>query len=79
MFYLYRLQYRYQHGIGVIQDLETAAVYASRAAKIAAVEFHKVGNQPIVEADLLTDDSEKDIAKGNLGNNDEFIQIQKVS
>lgn len=52
------LSYRYTHGFGVKKNLETAAQYASQAVKVAADQYHKVGGQPILEADRIDDHTE---------------------
>jgi SEL1 protein len=70
--------YRYQNGIGVLRDPETAAQYAQRAVAVAAEEYHRVGGQPVMESDRITDDTEKVVAKGNTGNDDELIADQRV-
>jgi SEL1 protein len=76
--YFTRVYPRYQNGIGLLQDTETAAQYAQRAVAVAAEEFHRVGGQPVMEGDRITDDTEKVVAKGNSGNDDELITDQKI-
>lgn len=53
---------RYQHGIGgVKQCTETAAQYAQLAANVAAFEYHRVGGQPILEADRIDDKTAREV------------------
>ena len=72
------LAFRYQHGLGVIKDVEIAAQYARRASVVSADNFHRVGAQPILESDRINDDTERDVDKGNKGNDDEIIAYQRV-
>ena len=53
--------FRYNLGIGLPQDSETAAQYALRAAVVSAEAYHRVGGQPIVEADKIDDNTEKEV------------------
>ena len=47
-----------------MQDTETAAQYALRAAVVASEAFHRVGGQPILEGDRLDDNTEKEVSDG---------------
>jgi hypothetical protein len=50
---------RYQEGYGGLRvDAEVAGHYALLAARFSSVEFHRVGAQPIVESDRITDATE---------------------
>ena len=50
---------RYQNGLGdLTADIDVASHYASLAAAQSSDEFHKVGAQPIVESDRITDATE---------------------
>lgn len=72
------LAHRYLLGIGLPLDVETAAQYALRASAVSSEAFHRVGGQPIMEGDRIDDDTEKEVAKGKSGNEDELIQHQIV-
>lgn len=72
------LAHRYHLGIGLSQDLETASQYAIRAASVSSEAFHRVGGQPIMESDRIDDNTEREVARGNSGNDDELIQHQIV-
>ena len=61
-----------------MKNLEVAAQYARRASTVSADNFHRVGAQPILESDRINDDTERDVDKGNKGNDDEIIAFQKV-
>jgi hypothetical protein len=52
---------RYNHGLGVSTDAETAAQYGSRAAAAASAEYHRAGGQPVMEADRIDDNTEKEV------------------
>ena len=69
---------RYAHGVGVERDLSTAVLYAHRAAAVSSETYHTVGGQPASEADRITDTTEKDVLKGNTGEDDEYIQHEMV-
>jgi hypothetical protein len=58
------VNFRYQHGIGLPRDMETAAQYAVRAASVSSEAFHRVGGQPIMESDRIDDNTEREVAKG---------------
>eukprot|EP01041_Mallomonas_annulata_P003465 gene3465-6894_t len=73
-----QLMNRYRFGIGVLADMETAALYGSLAAAVAYESFHRVGGEPVVEADRIDDRTEKNIDKGRAGSNDDAIQHQIV-
>ena len=50
---------RYQEGLGGLsKDTDMASHYASLSAAKASEEFHKVGAQPIMESDRITDATE---------------------
>lgn len=50
---------RYQEGRGGLGvDVDVAAHYASLAAASSSEEYHRVGGQPIVESDRITDATE---------------------
>lgn len=73
------LAYRYEHGLGgVIVDIEMAAQYSLYPADVASNVFHTIGAQPVVETDRIDDNTEADVGKGNLGDDDEMIQYQKI-
>lgn len=72
------LAHRYQHGIAVQQHVETAAQYARHAVAVSAESYHRLGGQPVLESDRIDDDTEKDVDKGNTGNDDELILHQKI-
>ena len=63
------LAQRYRYAQGGLQraDSETAAQYLVLPAQRAADEFHRVGAQPLVEADRIDDDSAPQVQRGNLG------------
>lgn len=66
-------------GHGVRRDLETAAWYIGRAAKVAYEDYHILGKQPIIEKQRLTEANEASVAIGQLGENDEAIQFQVLT
>lgn len=72
------LTQRYHMGLGVTSDVETAAFYGSSAAAVASEHFHRVGGQPILEADRINDRTVMTVEKGNKGDEDELIQHQIV-
>ena len=61
------MNYRYHQGLGVIKDTETACYYGALAAAVSSTEFSRVGGQPILESDRITDSTEKQIEIGNKG------------
>lgn len=72
------LAHRYQHGIGLIQDDETAAHYALLAAAVASEGYHRLGGQPVLQSDRVDDRTERTVEKGNAGINDELIIDQRL-
>ena len=53
------LMIRYQRGIDVIKDYETAAYYSLLAASVSSVAYHAVGGMPLIEKDRVNDATEK--------------------
>ena len=51
----------------MISDLETSLYYLQLPAKVTNEEFHRIGGQPIVENDRITDKTAPEISKGNQG------------
>jgi TPR repeat protein len=72
------LSYRFSQGLGVAEDLETAAFYGLVSAMQASVEFHSIGGEPVAERDRIDDNTEKAVLQGNRGSDDELIQLQAV-
>lgn len=62
----------------MLKDPETSLFYSIRASQAASKEYHKVGGQPIVESDRIDDSVEATLMIGNMGNDDELINIQVV-
>jgi len=70
---------RYRSGVKSLDACpEIASLYAQMASVVSAEEYHKVGGQPILEEDKLTDMTEKEVVKGNSGSDDEQIQLLTV-
>lgn len=44
------------------------AIYLTLLPAVASAEFHRVGGQPVIESDRITDKTARDIPKGNKGN-----------
>lgn len=57
-------------------DLETAAFFLACAVEVAHSEYHKVGKQPILEAQRLTTANEAVVDVGQKGEDDDLIQYQ---
>ena len=72
------LSHRFEYGFGVEKDQETSLFYLYTTAKMASLEFHRRGGEPIAERDRIDDLTEKEVFKGNLGDEDEIIQLQMV-
>ena len=51
--------------MAVRQDIETAVFYGALAAAVSSESYHRVGGQPVLEADRIDDRTEKNIDKGN--------------
>lgn len=50
------LAYRYRFGLsGLVQDIEAAAHYSLLPVALANQEYHRIGAQPIVQADRIND------------------------
>lgn len=60
-------------------DEETAAWYLACAASVSYARYHKVGKQPIVEKQRLTEANEAVVSEGQLGEDDDLIQYQVIS
>lgn len=57
--------------------IETTLYYYYEVSKEAKTLFETVGEQPHNELDLITEDTAKDIDKGQRGENDEYIEYHK--
>ena len=68
----------YQHGVGVQKDIETAGFYATISADASSTAFHAVGSMPVAETDRIDENTEKTIEFGNMGDDDEAIQLLRV-
>jgi len=64
--------------MGVPADIETAVYYLKLPTAVTNDEFHRIGGQPVVEADRINDKTAPVVSKGNHGDDDELIQHQKV-
>lgn len=69
---------RYSEGDGVLAALDVGVHHVYHAAADASVTFHEPGKQPQHEMNRLYDALKVDIAKGQLGDDDELIQFQKL-
>ena len=54
------------------------SVQRRRAAAVASDTFHTVGGQPAGESDRISDTTEKEVLKGNTGEDDQYIQHEMV-
>lgn len=57
--------------------IETTLYYYYEVSKEARTLFETVGEQPRNELDLITEDTAKDIDKGQRGEDDEYVQYHK--
>lgn len=71
--YLYLANY-YEN---IPNAIETTLYYYYEVAKEAKILFETVGEQPHNELDLITEDTAKDIDKGQRGEDDEYVQYHK--
>ncbi|RHY55294.1 hypothetical protein DYB38_005911 [Aphanomyces astaci] len=69
---------RYEKGDGVDMDAETAAFYYYHAAAEASRAYHVRGNQPLHEMNSLFHADDVNVAQGQEGDNDKWIQFQKM-
>ncbi|ETV98310.1 hypothetical protein H310_09012 [Aphanomyces invadans] len=69
---------RYEKGDGVEADGETAAHYYYIAAVDASRAYHTRGNQPLHEMNSLFHADQVNVAEGQEGENDKWIQFQKM-
>lgn len=73
------LHHRHAHGLdGCVADDETAAQFATRPVRETAAYFQRQGAQAIVEAQRLSDDTVRDVGRGDLGADDELIELQRL-
>ncbi|CAM9636099.1 unnamed protein product, partial [Ectocarpus fasciculatus] len=59
-------------------DVETAGFYASISADASSTAFHAVGGMPVAETERIDENTEKTIELGNMGDDDEAIQLLRV-
>ena len=57
---------RYQHGLGVARDIETAGFYSTVAAEASNTAFHALGGMPVAETDRIDENTEKSVEIGNM-------------
>ena len=72
------LSNKYQYGVNVKKDIETAARYGRISATIASIDYNQIGGQPLHQNDVLNDNTEIVIEKGNKGTDDEILQYQMI-
>jgi SEL1 protein len=72
------LSNKYQHGIGVRKDIETSVRYGRISATVASIDYNKVGGQPLHQNDVINDNTESIVEKGNKGTDDEILQYQMI-
>uniref|UniRef100_K3X201 Uncharacterized protein n=1 Tax=Globisporangium ultimum (strain ATCC 200006 / CBS 805.95 / DAOM BR144) TaxID=431595 RepID=K3X201_GLOUD len=69
---------RYAAGDGVARALDISVYHYRHAAADASVAYHERGKQPLHEMNRLYDGLKEDLTKGQLGDDDELIQFQKL-
>ena len=72
------LAHRYQNGIGVEADCESAAFYYDIVSQKALEEHHSGGQEQIHSHKRLTLETEEHIDEGELGDEDERIEMQRL-
>ncbi|DAZ96302.1 TPA: hypothetical protein N0F65_008335 [Lagenidium giganteum] len=72
------LGHRYSQGDKAPQDADIAAYFFHHAARDAFTSYHAHGKQPLIEMNRLYDGLKEDLSKGQLGDDDELIQFQKM-
>lgn len=69
---------RYAVGDGVPVALDIGVYHYYHAAVDASAAYHERGKQPLHEMNRLYDGLKEDLTKGQLGDDDELIQFQKL-
>ncbi|KAF1320261.1 hypothetical protein FI667_g12536, partial [Globisporangium splendens] len=69
---------RYAAGDGVSRALDISVYHYHHAAADASVAYHERGKQPLHEMNRLYDGLKEDLTKGQLGDDDELTQFQKL-